>query len=398
MKRLKIFFSFMFGRNWIMPLLAVLVSIVCVAGVSYLSRQSGLAAIEERHKLADRLDWFIAPQVLLFFLLPLWLLILTVVRLIQKKFSVLWAWLCSLLAGAAMIFCLVLSVFGTMFCDTDDFTFGISVPEELAPGCSPPMAVPVHIHFQPPFTGGDDATLPPVVQQYADLCQTAKYVSVCYDEELSESAPNLEKIAATAPELLHEYKWRAYCHQALSPGFRGAPRLDMLSHPDEAGRRQNEPTAWKLQLPNQWQVSDGDSSVQENRFALKGMQLLDTALAPLATNPTREGLDSLVPPLPDKPVIILTETFQPGIYKLRLVAPIDFPAGSFTVKAREYTKGAELSTRGVLETRLTPCPTAGFASTPNRLKSPCTAGNGANTTPRSGNCISPRLMAANPAA
>lgn len=89
MKRLKIFFSVMFGRNWVMPLLAVLVSIVCVAGVSYLSRQSGLAAIEERHKLADRLDWFIAPQVLLFFLLPLWLLILTVVRLIQKKFSVL---------------------------------------------------------------------------------------------------------------------------------------------------------------------------------------------------------------------------------------------------------------------------------------------------------------------
>lgn len=345
MTHLKNILVFIFGRNWVVPLVAALGSIACSAGVMTLGRLTMSAPVEERHTLAALLGWFEAPQILMFFLLPLWLLVITVVRLIKKQFHVWRAWICSSLAGFVMLNCLANSFFHLMFSNHDDFTRGISVPEELAPGCTPPMAVPVNMHFQPPLHLGDNATLPPVVQQYADLRKTDKFMMVSGDEELPGSAPNLEKIATAAPELLHEYKLRAHCHQALSPGFQGAPHLHMLYHPAESTKRQTEAPCWNLQLPNQWQVIGGASHAHADRFALKQLKLLDEALAPLAANPTREGLDSLVPPLPEKPFIVLTETFQPGIYDLLLVAPAGYPEGSFTIKAREYTEGAELSTR-----------------------------------------------------
>lgn len=368
MKKLQDILSFILGRNWVIPVLAILVSLISTGLCLLLGGQSMSASVAERHRLGLILDWVLMPQVLMILGLPLWLLVLTIVRLVKKQLWVGWAWLWSLLAGIAMMVCATISAFISAYGDYDDFTLGISVPEEMTPGSESGLAVPVDMHFQPPLNEGENATLPPIVQQYADRCERDHGIVVGDDEELTGEAPHVEKLAAEAPELLLEYKLRAFCHQALTPGSTAAPHLEMLQHPHAAELHKirdawylhEEVTPWKKDCQNNWEINITLS--RENQvsglspFSMKKLKMLDTALAPLAANPTHEGLDALLPPLPDKPTIVLAQRGQPGMYKLLLVVPHDYPRGSFRISAREYTQGKELSTRVLDTMHLTPRP------------------------------------------
>lgn len=367
MKALKKILRYVLGRNWVMPMIEVLGSIACTGVAIFLSGLTVSASVEERHWFGNILDYVLGPQLLLILGLPLWLLSLTVFRLRKKQYYVGWAWLWSFLAGLVMLPCCIISSFSISFGCYDDFMLGIRVPDELAPERKPGMAVPVNMHFQPPLTEGDNATLPPIVQQYADLCETDNGVHVSDDENLPDNAPNVEKLAAEAPELLMEYKLRAFCHRALTPGVKVAPHLSLLQHPDEPASLREEESyrgekaeVWQVELPNRWKIYNRGHRWGKHEipsiYERKRLKLLDEALAPLAAEPTRETLDALLPPLPDKPVIVLAEHFQPGIYQMTLVVPHDYPEGSFRVTAREYTKGTELSTHVLDTLQLTPHP------------------------------------------
>ena len=337
----------MLGRSWGVPVLAALGSWLCMFAIhGVCSLTSGVGV-----RMRMLLGWINSAIWLVLWLLLLglvvWLLVFTVRRLIQRQWKALLAWVWSALAVKLMSMAITVGVFITAFSYQDDFTYGLKVPEKCAPGGTHGMAVPRGMHFQPPLHEGDDAELPAVVQQYADLCKVDTFMCVDGDEALPSTAPNLEKLAAEAPELLHEYGLRAYCHEALTPGFHACRHLESLRHPDAAAYLGKHYLSEHrmYSLANGWGYLLGNGHSCSDIFARKGMQLLDESLAPLAARADRETLDSLVPSLPDKPFIMLAQVGQPGMYRLVLVAPADYPAGTFCVNAREYTQNKTLSIR-----------------------------------------------------
>ena len=348
------------GRSWVVPLVAVVGSAICAAMVCYISGLTVGADLERCRVLGNVVDYFLAPQLLLFVFLPIWLIVRTVVLLVRKLPGVGLAWLWSVLSAIPLAFCMVISAFGVNMGYYDTFTEDIELPEEWAPAHQLGVAVPGGFSFYEPLRGGE---LSPVAKKWKEHCKDEwASVSVSADEELSDNTPNLDKITAEAPELLWEYLLRASCHEVLSPGISVAPYRSLLHHPDMSAEKKrfaagkDEP--WEKPLSQGWCIRStthrfSDDSIPA-RYELKKVKLLDAALAPLAANPTPEGLDALLPPLPEKPVIILHEGFQPGLYRLQLLVPEDYPQGSFRVKAREYTKGQQLSTRSLDDCVLSP--------------------------------------------
>lgn len=368
MKRWVKILRFVLGRNWVLPVVAVVGSACCAVAAMVLSTQSRSAGVELRSVLGRGLDGALLVQMLLFVGLPLWLVVFTVRRLIRKQGGIGWAWLWSLLAGVGMMFCLAASSMFTMFGDFDDFALEHQLPEELSPEHKPGMAVPLDFSF---LTINDEE-LSPVAKKWQAIMPEDSGVVITGDEELSESAPNVEKLAANAPELLLEYKLRAICHRALTPGVKSAPHLELLRHAGEHSygekvdtwRHSEDDVIWQKPLKNGWEIytrryrfhgEDGPSP-----YDLKKLQTLDEALAPLAANPTRAGLDALLPPLPEKPTIVLRQTGQAGIYGILLVVPRNYPDGRFHVTVHEYTRGTELSTRRLDQIRMVPMPYRDF--------------------------------------
>lgn len=357
MKTLLAWIRRVMGRTWGVPVMTLLGSWLCMFAVCGVGGLTSGAGVWMRMLLGwvTQALWWVMWLLLLG--LAAWLLVFTVRRLMQRQWKALLAWVWSALAVVLVLPSITAGFFVTAFAYYDDFTLGISVPEELAPGGVHGMAVPREMHFQPPLHEGDDAELPAVVQQYADLCKVDTFMCVSDDEALPATAPNLEKLAAEAPELLHEYGLRAYCHEALTPGFHACRHLESLIHPDRSaylGKR--SVSDFRLSsLANGWGYMLGNGHSCSDVFALKGMQLLDESLAPLAASPDRETLNSLVPALPEKPFIVLAQCGQPGMYRVLLVAPADYPAGTFCVTAREYTQNKTLRIRNrqiqVLRTR-----------------------------------------------
>ena len=68
------------------------------------------------------------------------------------------------------------------------------------------------------------------------------------------------------------------------------------------------------------------------------LQQSQESLAPLAANPTRAGLDALLPPLPQKPFLSLWDAGW-GVYRALVVLPAGYPAGSIELRAHELTTG-----------------------------------------------------------
>ena len=191
----------------------------------------------------------------------------------------------------------------------------------------------------------------------------------CSDTETAAaqelSAPNLMKLSAEAPELLHEYMLRALYAEATNPLFNSPvlpvdgplylahendPQTHVLRaylgefriHSSSGVRTAADYSAarWKFPLQNGWFVAHAVgmwySEPSEHHVLLAALRRLDDALAPLAENPTRETLDSLLPPTPSHPFLCLWEN-SPGVYDMMMVIPVDYEAGTFELRAHEYT-------------------------------------------------------------
>ncbi len=350
MKKFAKVLRFVLGRNWVMPVVALVGSAISCACQMGMCAASVGVDVETRHILGMLFIPVQIVQILLFLGLPLWLLVITVMRLIRHQHHVWWAWLWSALAGGGMVVCLATSSFAAAFAYCDDFALEHRLPDEMTPANTPGMAVPLGFSF---YTLDADK-MSPAEKAWKNLLPADSGMCISGDEHLTDAAPNVEKLAAEAPDLLLEYKLRAACYMVLTPGVKVAPHLDLLRHAGEHllcatdQFEHEDDLIWHKQLPNGWNIfkrsfsSWGDKKVP-SVFDLKALQQLDEGLAALATNPTRAGLDALLPPLPDKPVIVLREGFQPGMYSVVLLVPLDYPEGTFQLKACEYTRKTPLS-------------------------------------------------------
>ena len=93
MKKLVKIVRFVLGRNWVMPVVALVGSIICFAGLACLSNLSMGADVEKRHWLGQLSIPMQITQLQFFLGLPLWLVVLTIVRLVKNQYHVWWAWL-----------------------------------------------------------------------------------------------------------------------------------------------------------------------------------------------------------------------------------------------------------------------------------------------------------------
>lgn len=192
--------------------------------------------------------------------------------------------------------------------------------------------------------------------------------------DAAEAVPHLQKLAQVAPELLQEYILRALYAEATNPRFQSA----VLAYDDSvylihendpqscvyARERQVEVVSEQgtysyadtpegkcsVKLENGWSVgyhtrfttSPYEDKLPSFLLELEGqLHRLDAELAPLAQNPTHGKLDSLLPPLPDKPFVCLWEDGA-GTYRMLMVIPPDYPEGTFELRAEEYTTGKRI--------------------------------------------------------
>lgn len=186
--------------------------------------------------------------------------------------------------------------------------------------------------------------------------------------------PHLRKLAQVAPELLQEYILRALYAEATNPRFQSA----VLAYDDSVYLiHENDPQScvygrerqvevvsehgtytyadtpegkYSVKLENGWSVgyharfttSPYEDKLPSFLLELEGqLHRLDAELSPLAQTPTRTKLDSLLPPLPDKPFVCLWGDGA-GTYRMLMVIPPDYPEGTFELRAEEYTTGKRI--------------------------------------------------------
>lgn len=193
--------------------------------------------------------------------------------------------------------------------------------------------------------------------------------------DAAEAVPHLQKLAQEAPELLQEYILRALYAEATNPRFQSA----VLAYADSVFLfHENDPQSCvygrerqyavisengttysysdtpegkcRVELENGWSVgyharfttSPFEDKLPSFLLEFEGqLHRLDAELAPLAQTPTRMKLDSLLPPLPDKPFVCLWENSL-GTYRMTVIIPSDYPEGSFELRAEECTTGKKI--------------------------------------------------------
>ena len=196
--------------------------------------------------------------------------------------------------------------------------------------------------------------------------------------------PNLERLTREAPEILREYVLRCLYAEASNPRFDAQvlclghdavllahadePQSLLLHRPDAAvthryhlpPKRQRsvepEPAPWQLALHSGWSVvlnrdyvyTDGLPAEEQVAGPLRQ---LDESLAPLAANPTRDGLDALLPPLPQEPFLCLWCTWEPGSYRALVVLPPSYPDCVVELRARELSTGKPVNISGRVKRR-----------------------------------------------
>ena len=190
-----------------------------------------------------------------------------------------------------------------------------------------------------------------------------------WDAELL--VPHIRKLAQDTPELLQEYMLRVLYAEATNPRFQSAALAceenvwllhahdpqSYICGQDFMGKFDGDFTyadtpegKCRLELPNGWSVvyrarfasAPNDDKLPTSLLDAEALfRRLDAELAPLAQSPTQEKLDSLLPPLPDKPFLCLWED-SVGIYRMAMVIPADYPEGTFELRAEEYTTGKKI--------------------------------------------------------
>ena len=192
--------------------------------------------------------------------------------------------------------------------------------------------------------------------------------------DAAEAVPHLQKLAQVAPELLQEYILRALYAEATNPRFQSAVlayddsvylihendpqscvygrerQVEVVSEQGTYSYADTPEGKCSVKLENGWSVgyhtrfttSPYEDKLPSFLLELEGqLHRLDAELSPLAQTPTRTKLDSLLPPLPDKPFVCLWEDGA-GTYRMLMVIPPDYPEGTFELRAEEYTTGKRI--------------------------------------------------------
>ena len=188
------------------------------------------------------------------------------------------------------------------------------------------------------------------------------------------AVPHLQKLAQVSPELLQEYILRALYAEATNPRFQSAVlayddsvfffhendpqscvygrerQVEVVSEQGTYSYADTPEGKCRVELENGWSVrfrSRITSSPFEDklpRILLKWeaqLKRLDAEMALLAQTPTRAKLDSLLPPLPDKPFVCLWGDGA-GTYRMTVIIPSDYPEGEFELRAEECTTGKKI--------------------------------------------------------
>lgn len=170
--------------------------------------------------------------------------------------------------------------------------------------------------------------------------------------------PNLEKLTRDAPELLQEYLARCLYAEATNPRF----DAQVLWHWDESVALEHEADLqtlalrkplpdsfvgkWRLPLHGGWALVTPDSypfAIEHEEQVAGAVCRLEESLAPLAANPSPEGLDALLPPLPQHPFLCLWSEIEEGCYVALVVLPAGYPEGDVMLEAREVSTGKPIS-------------------------------------------------------
>lgn len=267
-------------------------------------------------------------------------------------------WVYSAVSGVGgLVLCLFMAFFCFLGGGADPYARGLEIPQERE------FVLPRELVIF------ENLGAPLRVLQLRDMKPALP--SVPNLQELPQ-VPALQQLSAQAPELLQEYLLRCLYAESTNPRFNspllgGSSRVFLAHEHDpqsyllrtlrgkkvmEVVRedrqliRQSElpPYRWQVPLQNGWSVvynphyQWSKEEVRPNVVAGQ-LQRLNDALLPLAQNPTREQLDSLLPPLPQRPFLCLWDEDSGGCYQALVVLPAEYKDGTVELRAHEYTTG-----------------------------------------------------------
>lgn len=295
-------------------------------------------------------------------LVPLWLVVLTVIRFKRAEYKrMLCGWGVSALAAGVAV---VVAAFGFLLMlggGPDYFAKGLEIPEDRE--FVLPRKLTIFSNMPAPSRVLELKSLKPALPEPGP--ETGE----------PPAAPNLQKLSATAPELLQEYMLRALYAEATNPRF-NSPVLaadasiypahendpqtcalrygleeNIIVTPSGARKKALFPVAkWKFPLQNGWYIAHTvdwfccDEDPAEDDDTAAEIKRLDDALAPLAQQPTREQLDALLPTLPEQPFLCIWNDGA-GVYDMLIIIPPHYEAGTFELRAHEITTGKRIGFR-----------------------------------------------------
>lgn len=288
-----------------------------------------------------------------------WLVAQTVLCMLRRAWGrLVLSWVFTAASGVGcLVLCLLMAFFCFLGGGADPYARGLEIPRERE------FVLPRELVIF------ENLGAPLRVLQLRDM--KSALPSAPNLQELPQ-VPALQQLSAQAPELLQEYLLRCLYAESTNPRFNspllgGSSRVFLAHEHDpqsyllrtlrgkkvmEVVRedrqliRQSElpPYRWQVPLQNGWSVvynphyQWSKEEVRPNVVAGQ-LQRLNDALLPLAQNPTREQLDSLLPPLPQRPFLCLWDEDSGGCYQALVVLPAEYKDGTVELRAHEYTTG-----------------------------------------------------------
>lgn len=299
--------------------------------------------------------------------LVLWPFVMTVLCCRRRVWRhLLCCWVC--LIGGGMVCGAVGTAVLLAGFRSDLYMYGVSLPKEkeyVAPRGMRPWV-------------GD---VPPVSERAAELLRLRPDRPPVQVLVQMPPVPNLEKLTHDAPEILREYVLRCLYAEATNPRFDAQvlcleqdsvllahakePQSHILRMSDVSVTRrthlrpkrnlsveeEKKSAPWQLPLHSGWSVVLNRDYIYTDWLPAEEqvagpLRLLNESLAPLAANPTRAGLDALVPPLPQEPFLCLWCADKAGVYRALVVLPPSYPDGEVELRARDVSTGKPVGCSG----------------------------------------------------
>lgn len=288
-----------------------------------------------------------------------WLVAQTVLCMLRRAWGrLVLSWVFTAASGVGcLVLCLLMAFFCFLGGGADPYARGLEIPQDRE--FVLPRELVIFENLGAPLRVLQLRDMKPALPPSPELCELP-------------SVPALQKLSEQAPELLQGYLLRSLYAEATNPRF-NSPVLGLagsvfLAHEHDAQsyllrtvrtkkvmevvREERQRISlgelpqyrWQLPLKNGWSVvynprfEYSDEELRPDKVAGQ-VQRLNDALVPLAQNPTREQLDALLPPLPQKPFLCLWDADSGGCYRALVVLPSDYKGGTVELRAHELTTG-----------------------------------------------------------